>query len=72
MYSYGRGALGVARDAYGLYRGVKSGDWRELYRYMPLDLSNSLRKRAHDDAVNEWEDRALLTEDGNFYYDDEL
>lgn len=71
-YSYGRSALGVARDAYGLYRGVKSGDWSELYRYMPGDLSSYFKKRAEWEADNEMQDKILLGDYGDLYYDPEL
>lgn len=71
-YAYGRSALGVAKDAYGIYNGVKSGDWSDLYRYMPRDLTTYFRKRADDEADNEWEDRILLTDHRDYYYDDEL
>lgn len=71
-YSYGRSALGVARDAYGLYRGVKSGDWSELYHYMPRDLSSNLKIRLAKKWDNEDEDYMLLNDPRAPLYDDEL
>lgn len=71
-YAYGRSALGVARDAYGLYRGVKSGDWSELYHYMPRDLSSNLKIRQAKQWDNEDEDYMLLNDPRAAIYDDEL
>lgn len=71
-YSYGRSALGVARDAYGIYRGVKSGDWSELYHYMPRDLSSTLKIRQAKQWDNEDEDYMLLNDPRAPLYDDEL
>lgn len=53
------------KDAYGVYRGLRYGDWSDLRRYVPNSLLDSLAARARERAFNEYEDRTLL-------YDDEL
>lgn len=72
-YAYGKAGLGVARDVYGLYRGVHSGDWSDLYRYMPSDMSNYFRDRSRYELLDAWKkDHPEYDVDPSALYDEEL